>query len=165
MPGFLFVIRLTPRPADPDRVTSRVYACRMNSTDYSDLDSEIIDVTPRERARRGRLRWVVLALVLVLLALWRGMYVYVESLWYGSLGFGSRFWYVLELGWLLFFVFGILTLVIMRGGLYVLAKWFRTDKLVPHRIYVNKQPVEVNVSRYMWVIGWVLSVVVALISA
>ncbi|MEP6705142.1 MAG: hypothetical protein ABJB34_10095, partial [Acidobacteriota bacterium] len=74
----------------------------MSALDYSDLDDDIINVSPRKPARRVRLRWIVAAAVLVLIVLWRAMDVYVDALWYGSLGFGSRFWYVLELGWGLF---------------------------------------------------------------
>ena len=70
----------------------------MGASDYSDLDDDIIDVSPRKPARRRRLRWIVLAGFLVLIGLWQAMDLYVDSLWYGSLGFSSRFWYALGLG-------------------------------------------------------------------
>lgn len=135
----------------------------MSTSDYSNLDSEIVDVTPARRKRRGRLRWIILATVVLLLVIWRAMYVYVDSLWYGSMGFGSRFWYVLELGWILFAFFGVLTFAILRGGFYVLERWFRVDKLVPRTIIVNKQPVELNVFRYLRPIGWGVAIFFGLI--
>ena len=135
----------------------------MSSSDYSDLDDDIINVTPRKPGRRMRLRWIILAAVVLLIVLWRALYVYVDSLWYGSLGFASRFWYVLELGWLLFAIFGVLTFTILRGGFYLLERWFRVDKLVPRTIVVNKQPVEINVFRYLRPVGWGVAIFFGLI--
>ena len=95
----------------------------MSNSDYSDIDAEIIDITPRlpqpqkPRRKRNLFRWVIVPMVLVLvLAAIRGIHVYVDSLWYGSLGFGSRFWYVLGLGWGLFAVFAVLTFAKFEGG-------------------------------------------------
>jgi uncharacterized membrane protein (UPF0182 family) len=133
----------------------------MQTSDYSDLDDDIINVPPRKPSRRGRLRWIVPASFLVLIVLWKAMDVYVDALWYGSLGFDSRFWYVLELGWGLFAIFTLLTFGILRGGFYALEKWFRTDELVPKQFIINKQPVELNVSGYLRAIGWVVSILFA----
>src|SRR5687768_269986 len=135
----------------------------MATSAYSDLDDDIIDVSPRKPARRRRRRWIVLAAFLVLIGLWQAIDLYVDALWYGSLGFGSRFWYALGLGWGLFAIFTLLTFGILRGGFYALEKWFRTDEIVPKRIIVNKQPVDVNVSGYLRAIGWIVSILFAVI--
>src|SRR6476469_6514746 len=105
-------------------MTLRVYACRMSTSDYSDLDSEIIDVTPRSDRNllAGRFKWIVLTLFAVLFLSWRAIDIYVESLWYGSLGFNSRFWYVIELRWGLFVGFLTLTFITLRGSFYFLEK-------------------------------------------
>jgi len=71
----------------------------MDISGYSDLDDEIIEVSPRTPPpRRGRLKWIVLAAFLVLIVLWQVIYLYVDALWYGSLGLDWRYWYILELG-------------------------------------------------------------------
>ncbi len=52
-----------------------------------DMDGEIIDVgTP---ARRHWRRWVILAIIALLFALSRFINVYVEWLWFDSLGYAS----------------------------------------------------------------------------
>ena len=133
-----------------------------NSDDY-DLDAEIIDITPRlpqPKRKRSLIRWVIVPVLLVMvIAAIRGIYVYVDSLWYGSLGFGSRFWYVLGLGWGLFAVFGVLTFAILGGGFYGLQKWFRVNSLTPRRIFVNKQPVDLDLGKYLRPVGWIVAAV------
>ena len=134
----------------------------MNPSDYSDLDDDIIiDAPPQNPSRRGRLRWFLPALFLVPIVLWRAMYLYVDALWYGSLGFDSRFWYELQLGWGLFAIFTLLTFAILRGGFYALEKWFGTDKIVPRRIIVNKQPLDINPSGYLRAAAWIVSILFA----
>src|SRR6476620_3702556 len=137
----------------------------MSTPDYSDLDSEIIDITPRKRRRRlaGRFKWFLLAVVAALILSWRAIDIYVESLWFGSLGFNSRFWYVIELRWGLFVVFAALTFIILRGSFYFLEKWFGVDKLVPRTIIVNKQRVELNFFAYLRPAGWGVSILFALL--
>ena len=132
----------------------------MSNSDYTDLDAEIIDVTPRRRRERrdgGRSKWIIFAAALLLLVvLLSGIGFYTEALWFDSLGFASRFWSVFALGWILFAVFGILTFLILRGGFYLLERFFGLDKLAPRQIIVNKQPVEINPSRYLKSLGWIL---------
>lgn len=71
-----------------------MYAYRVSNPDYSDIDAEIIDITPRlpqPKRKRSLIRGVIVAVLLVMvIAAFRGIYVYVDSLWYESLGFGSR---------------------------------------------------------------------------
>ena len=137
----------------------------MNNHDYSDLDAEIIDVTPRPKSGGKLTKWFLLALLLFFVGMWRGVSVYTESLWFDSIGFATRFWYVLELGWALFAVFGILTFGILRGGFYWLERLFGLDKIAPRRLIINKQPVDVNPSRFLKLIGWIVSGIVAVASA
>src|SRR5712691_9033850 len=91
----------------------------MDKLEYSDLDADIIDITPKRKRRGGRIKWFVLAALLLFIVLLSSVGIYTESLWFGSLGFASRFWYVFDLGWGLFAVFAVLTIAIIRGGLYI----------------------------------------------
>lgn len=140
----------------------RVYAWGMNPSEYSDLEDEIIDVPP-QKPRRGRLRWIIPVVFLLLIVLWRAMDVYVDALWFGSLGFGSRFWYELELGWGLFAIFTLLTFAILWSGFYALEKWFRTKEIEPKRVIINKQAVEIDPSGYLRAAAWTGSILFAVI--
>ena len=135
----------------------------MSNSDYSDLDAEIIDITPRrKRGGRGRIKWFILAAIFLLfVALFNGIGLYTESLWFDSVGFASRFWSVFTLGWSLFAIFGLLTFLILRGGFYWLERLFGLDKLAPLRTIINKQPVEINPARYVKKLGWILAIVFA----
>ncbi len=133
----------------------------MNNSDYSDLNAEIIDITPKQkRGGRGQFKWIIFAAAFLLfVALLSGVGLYTESLWFDSIGFASRFWSVFWLGWILFAVFGVATFLILRGGFYWLERFFGLDKLAPLRAIINKQPVEIYPSRYVKKIGWILALV------
>lgn len=134
----------------------------MNNSDYSDLDAEIIDITPKQKrgGGRGQIKWIIFAAAFfIFVALLSGVGLYTESLWFDSIGFASRFWSVFRLGWILFAVFGLLTFLILRGGFYWLERFFGLDKLAPLRTVINKQPVEIYPSRYVKKIGLILALV------
>ena len=131
----------------------------MDKLDYSDLDAEIIDVSPKRRRKGGRIKWFVLAAVLLLIVLASSVSIYIEALWFGSLGFSSRFWYVFGVGWALFVLFGTLTFTIIRGGFYVLESLFGPEAFKPRQIIVNKQPVDVNIGRFLRPISWILAII------
>ena len=139
---------------------------RMRKSDDYDLDAEIIDITPRlPQPPRGksRIKWLLLPVLLVIvIAAFRGIAIYTDSLWYGSLGFASRFWYVLGLGWGLFAVFGLCTFAILGGGFYILQKWFRMDALTPRKIIVNKEAVNFDLAKYLRPAGWIVAAVFAI---
>ena len=133
----------------------------MSNSDYSELDAEIIDITPKQkRGGRRKNKWFILAAVfLPFVVMLGGVGIYTEALWFDSLGFASRFWSVFALGWILFAVFGILTFLILRGGFYALERIFGLDKLPPRQIVINNQPIDVNPSRFLRPLGWILALI------
>lgn len=131
----------------------------MDKLDYSDLNAEIIDISPQERRRGGPIKWLLLAAVLLVIVLMSSVGVYTDSLWFSSLGFASRFWYVFGVGWGLFAVFGILTVAIVRGGFYILEHLFRPELLKPRKIVLNKQPVNINFARFLRPATWIIALV------
>ncbi|MEP6900122.1 MAG: UPF0182 family protein [Actinomycetota bacterium] len=139
----------------------------MNNSDYSDLDAEIINITPKQNLRRiGLGKWIIFAAILLLfVVLLSGIGLYTQALWFDSLGFASRFWSVFALGWILFAVFGILSLLILRGGFYALERIFGLDKLAPRQIIINKQPFNFNPSRIVRPLGWILVIVFSISNA
>ncbi|MDQ3322647.1 MAG: UPF0182 family protein, partial [Acidobacteriota bacterium] len=134
----------------------------MSNSDYSDLNAEIIDITSKRKPERegGRSKWIIFAAVFLLfLVLMRGVGVYTESLWFDSLGFGSRFWSVFSLGWILFAVFGVLTFGILRSGFYALERFFGLNNLAPRKIIINNQPLDFNPARILQPLAWILALI------
>ncbi len=131
----------------------------MNKSDYSDLDAEIIDVTPKfKRSGGAKKKWYILAAGFgAVIALFQGIGLYTESLWFDSIGFAARFWSVFALGSVLFVVFLVLTLIILRGGFYALERFFGLDQLAPRKIIVNKESLEINPSSFLKPLGWILA--------
>ncbi|MEP6924928.1 MAG: UPF0182 family protein, partial [Pyrinomonadaceae bacterium] len=134
----------------------------MDNSNFSEFDDEIIDITPIDKPVRKRRWFVVGALLLSVIALWLGVSVYVEALWFDSLGFGSRYWYTFKLGWTVFAVFSILTLLILRGGFYLLERLFGLDRLAPRKIILNNQTVNVNPARILRPLSWIAALVFSL---
>ena len=68
----------------------------MSTPNNAELNGVVIDVGPR-RPRRWRL-WTTIALVLVaLFTLPRLLSIYIEALWFGSVGYAPVYWYTLRL--------------------------------------------------------------------
>jgi len=134
----------------------------MDKLDYSDLDADIIDISPKRTRKGGRIKWFVLVAVLLLIVLLSSVSIYTEALWFGSLGFASRFWYVFAVGWSLFALFGALTFAIVRGGFYILERVFGPDAFKPRQIIINKQPVDVNIARFLRPVSWILAIILGL---
>ncbi len=132
----------------------------MKNSDYSDLDAEIINVTPTRKGRGGIGKWIAAAAIIIFsVFLLNGLGIYIESLWFDSLGYASRFWSVFALGWTLFAVFGTATLIILGGGFYFLEKFFGADKLAPRRVFIKEQSFDVNPSRFLRPLGWIFALI------
>ena len=142
-------------------VSGVCFGC-MDKLDYSDLDADIIDISPKRTRKGGRIKWFVLVAVLLLIVLLSSVSIYTEALWFGSLGFASRFWYVFAVGWALFALFGVLTFAIVRGGFYILERVFGPDAFKPRQIIINKQPVDVNIARFLRPVSWILAIILGL---
>ncbi len=119
------------------------------------LDDEVIDVgTPRRRRWR---RWLIAALVLVLLILSRGLSIYLSAAWFSSLGFSPVYWYIFKLKVALFLTFALLTLVILRTGFWLLERTFAREPMEKRTIIVNNQPIQFSPERFVRPIGWIIS--------
>ena len=139
----------------------------MDKAEFSDLDAEFIDVTPNQPARSLNRGWLYLlgAMLILGIAFFYGIGVYVEALWFGSLGFSNRFWTAYATSWALFAVFAALTLAILRAGFWLLERFFGLDKLAPRKILINNQPVDVNPARILRPAAWIAAIFFSLVSA
>src|ERR1051325_4573266 len=91
-----------------------------------EFEGPIIDVEPPGGGRKRRVRrWVALALVLLILfALGRVGSVYMETLWFGSLGYSSVYWTTFKYGWGVFAVFALAPALGLRVTVLLLERGF-----------------------------------------
>ncbi|HEY5883572.1 MAG TPA: UPF0182 family protein [Pyrinomonadaceae bacterium] len=119
-------------------------------------DSEVIDVNPRRRRRW--VGFVIGAIVVLLFAGSRLLSVYLSAEWFGSLGFSAVYWYIFKLKAGLFFVFAILTTVLLRSAFRLLEKTFAAETMGKRTILINNQPMEFSPERLVRPVAWALSV-------
>ena len=97
----------------------------MNKPTPLDADGEIIDVSPGRPRRRKRWWWfLILAVVALIFLASRGLSIYVSALWFGSLGYAQVYWYMFRLKIELFVTFFLITVVILRGGFWLIERAF-----------------------------------------
>ncbi|HYO91599.1 MAG TPA: UPF0182 family protein, partial [Pyrinomonadaceae bacterium] len=126
------------------------------------LDDEVIDVGPPAR-RRWR-RWVILAAIVLVFVLLRSLSIYVEALWFDSLGFASVYWYTFRLKLLLFVIFLLLTVFILRGAFWLLERAFAATALERRVIMLNNQSVTVEPARFVRPAAWLISILIGLLT-
>ncbi|MGI9066236.1 MAG: UPF0182 family membrane protein [Pyrinomonadaceae bacterium] len=123
-------------------------------------DSEVIDVTaPGRRRWRG---WVIAGLVLIFIALYRSLSIYLSALWFGSLGYSSVYWYIFKLKLALFLVFTLLTAGILRGIFWLLERVFAAHAVERRTIVINNQAIEFSPGRFIGPISWLVAILIGL---
>src|SRR5437773_11850027 len=128
-----------------------------------DTDGEIIDVGAR-RPRRRRWIWLLLVAIagLIFLAS-RALSIYISALWFGSLGYAPVYWYMFRLKIELFVIFFVLTLLILRGGLWLIERGFARFAFDSRTAVINQQPVNISPGRFLRPIAWIVSVLAGLV--
>lgn len=129
----------------------------------ADVDGEIIDVGATRPRRRRWLWFLVAAVVLLVFAASRALSIYVSALWFGSLGYASVYWYIFKVKILLFLAFFILTVLILRGGFWLLERAFRSFAFGPRTVIISGQPVNVAPGRLLRPLAWIVSAVAGLV--
>lgn len=134
----------------------------MNNLEDSDLDAEIIEVTPKPKPPGGKTKWIVAAIILLFVVVfWKGIGIYTEVLWFESLGLESRFWYSFSLGWIVFAIFFVLTFVILGGCFYWFERVFAPDNLTFRKVVINQQTLDLDLARFLRPLGWVFAVILS----
>ena len=126
-------------------------------------DEEFIDVSPPKRLRWKR--WLIAAIVLVLIALSRSLAIYISALWFDSLGFQEVYWYILKLKVALFLLFGLLTVLILRSAFWLLEKLFSLQGLPTRTIILNNQTFQFAPGKLLRPLGWVIALLFGLFYA
>jgi uncharacterized membrane protein (UPF0182 family) len=124
---------------------------------------DIIDWQPPARSRR--LLFIILAVLAgVVFGSRTALSYYVDSLWFGSLGYRDVFWKTLSLQWTVFAVFSALTLLFLYGWFLALRRVCEPDLPSDHTIFINGQPLKLPVERILHLIGFGVSLVVAVLT-
>jgi uncharacterized protein len=124
---------------------------------------EIIDVGETKPRRRGWVWWLVGAIVIGIFVASRGLSIYISALWFGSLGYSAVYWYMFKLKVALFTIFFVLTVLILRGGFWIVERAFASVAFDRRTIFVNQQPVNFSPSRLLRPLAWIISVLAGLI--
>src|SRR5438874_3456731 len=126
-------------------------------------EGEIIDVGPRRPRRPRRWWWLVLAGAALLFLASRALSIYISALWFGSLGYASVYWYMFRLKIELFAIFFGLTLLILRGSLWLIERGFARFAFDSRTVFINQQPVNISPARFLRPIAWIVSVLAGLV--
>ncbi|MDQ3918612.1 MAG: UPF0182 family protein, partial [Acidobacteriota bacterium] len=130
-----------------------------------DFEGEVIDIKPQGGAGRHKARRWALAVVVValLVAASRAGSVYLETLWFGSLGYASVYWTAFRYEWATFAVFAVATAALLRAAFWLMERAFVVSALAPRRVIVNNQPVFVKPARLLKPAAWVVSLLLGLL--
>jgi uncharacterized protein len=127
-------------------------------------------VTPEvldwHKPRRPRY-FLILLVAVLLVIIFSGrtaLSYYVDSVWFGSLGYGEVFRKTLLLQWSLFGVFAALTFGVLYGWYQALRWFYRNEIPSGGTIFVGGQPLKVPVDRILHLIALVACLVIGVIS-
>jgi uncharacterized membrane protein (UPF0182 family) len=125
---------------------------------------EIIDwQQPRRRPRR--LFFLVLAILAVVIFSSRtALSYYVDSLWFGSLGYGEVFRKTLSLQWAVFAAFFALTFLFLYGWFLALRQAYQSDLPNDYLMVVGGQPLKLPVARILRLLGLVGSLLISFVT-
>src|ERR1041385_5949208 len=128
-------------------------------------DPDVIDIKPPRR----RLGLLIAGAIILAVLLFGSQFlsIYIDSLWFSSIGYANVYWYKFRLGGLLFLIFFVVSFLIARVPFYFL------NRLLPEltqrpkfRVASAEDLKEVNLLPWIYRPGvWVLSIAIALLSA
>jgi uncharacterized protein len=136
----------------------------MSEQIFDDTDFETIDVTPKPKFKPRWRLWIISAFILIaIFSVPKLIGIYVDSLWFESLGFSQVYWYQFKLKLILFFAFAGLTFLILRGAFWLLQRAFASYSIAPRKIVLNdKQTVMFDPTPFLKPIFWVVSIIFTL---
>jgi uncharacterized protein len=118
--------------------------------------------------RKPRLNRGVLLFLAILLAIIIGsstaLSYYVDSLWFGSLGYGPVFWKTFSLNWSVFATFFAATFLLLYGWFLVLWQMHAAEMPQDRAIFFGGQQIRLPLRRVLRGLGVILSGVIAVIA-
>ena len=122
----------------------------------------------RPHSEPPRRRWIWLIFGLILLLLFGGrtwLSYYVDTLWFGSLGYAGVFWTSLRWQWGVFAAAGAATFVILYGAFLVLKHTQFPDTAEGQTILIGGRMVRLPVGRMLRLAALAASLLIALLTA
>jgi uncharacterized membrane protein (UPF0182 family) len=120
---------------------------------------------PGRKRRGNRLILVIVAVVLAAVVGSRtALSYYVDSLWFGSLGYREVFWKSWGLGWAAFAVFFVATFLILYGWFLALWQMHQPDLPQDRAFFIGRQHVSLPLRRALRYVGIVASLIIAVIA-
>ena len=114
----------------------------------------ILEAPGRRRRRPGRLIFIFIAIILaVLVGSSTLLSYYVDSLWFGSLGYRDVFWKSWGLGWEVFAIFFAATFLILYGWFLALWQMHQPDLPTDRAFFFGRQQLNLPLRRALRVIG------------
>jgi uncharacterized protein len=126
--------------------------------------SEPYEWRPPRSPRRRRGRLLLVALAALVLGGTTTVSYYVESLWFGSLGYGQVFWTTLNLQGLIFTLFAALTFAVLYGAFRILKPARFADLGAGGVIFINGRPVRLPVEPVIRAGALLLAILAALVA-
>ncbi len=118
------------------------------------------------RRKRGSPRLAIYLLIAFIILVFvggrTGLSYWVDSLWFGSLGYSAVFWKSFGLEWGTFAAFAGLTLVILLGAFLALRHSHAADLPDTHTIFFGGKPIELPIKKFLRTIAVVGALVISL---
>jgi uncharacterized membrane protein (UPF0182 family) len=127
------------------------------SIEPDDFGGRVIDIHPPGAPRRRRRWWLLAVLAALAFASSRASSIYIDTLWFGSLGYTSVYWTTYKYAVALFALFALATTLLLRGAFWLTGRAFDVNALAPRRILLNNQPVFVNPARLLKPAAWIVA--------
>src|ERR1700761_8365698 len=98
-----------------------------------------------QKPRRRRLLLILAVLIAIIFGSRTAFSYYVDSLWFGSLGYLDVFWKTQAYQWIAFLVFAVATFLILYGSFVALKRAYFTELQSSQTIFIGGQPVKLPV--------------------
>src|SRR5579871_4772788 len=108
---------------------------------------------PRPPRRRRRFFLILAGLVAIIFICRAALSYYVDSLWYGSLGYADVFWKTQGVQWTAFITFASATLLILYGAFSALKRAYSAELRSRQTIFIGGQPVNLPVEPVLHLIA------------
>jgi len=125
---------------------------------------QTIDIRRRSRRPNRLLLFIAAVVLLVLLGGNTGLSWYVDSLWFGSLGYSGVFWKTLRLNWSAFGIFSVATFLILYGWFLLLWKLHQADLPQDRAFYIGRQQLNIPMRTGLRFLGLLASLGIAVIT-
>jgi uncharacterized protein len=114
-----------------------------------------------QKPRRRRLLLILAVLIAIIFGSRIAFSYYVDSLWFGSLGYLDVFWKTQAFQWIAFLVFAVATFLILYGSFVALKRAYFTELQSSQTIFIGGQPVKLPVEPVVRILTLVISLVIA----